>query len=176
MAADKLMSMSHYAHTVTMCRHAQIMAYFGVPSSELVPCRTMCDSCIGMPLQDEHDVTEVAHDFVRMFESQPLRKSGARGITTIVNTIRGSTRKDVLPCAAALGHFGAASNTSQDKVEAVLSVLLAHDVLRGVPSSKQGGPLNDWSQSLKFQVNSCLLFTVLPSNIGAYVDSSCLAW
>ncbi|KZV69006.1 hypothetical protein PENSPDRAFT_753666 [Peniophora sp. CONT] len=150
----KAFAMAQYASTLTTCRHSQVLAHFGAALSSLQPCGNACDNCIKKEHLTTLVVSKTAHHIIDLFESEPIRAAGgAHGIETIINTLRGSAGKDVLPDKEKLGPVvGKARNVAYKTVEAVFGMLLAHGVLRGVPVAKVGSP--HWGTNLRYSLGT----------------------
>lgn len=93
-------------------------------------------------------MTGTASNIVALFESALIRAAGgAQNINTIINTLRGSAGKDVLPYKEQLGRiFGAERKVARPTVMTVFGTFLAHGILRGLPVTNYGEP--QWSTSL----------------------------
>ena len=150
----KAFAVAQFASTLTSCRHSQLLSFLGTPLPSLQPCASACDNCLVGDKWTKVDVSATARHIVDLFLSDPVRKAG--GVTNvehIVNTLRGSQSVDKrLSCALELGDlFGIAGDVPRPTVQTVLSLLLAHGVLRGDPIPRNGPP--QWSKRLRFTVS-----------------------
>ena len=153
----KAFAVAQFASTLTSCRHSQLLSFLGTPLPSLQPCASACDNCLVGDKWTKVDVSATARHIVDLFLSDPVRKAG--GVTNvehIVNTLRGSkSTGKLLPSARKLGHlFGVARRVPKKTVQTVLSLLLAHGVIRGDPPPGKGA--TQWGKLIRFTVSNFL--------------------